>query len=253
MTGERPDFATLNAYVDGELEPPAAAGVASAAAEDAGVAAELAKLHAMKATLTDAFDTSTVITVTPPRSALGHLPRIAMAACLAIVIVAAGLWFGLPRFGHQGVSADVFAAALVRHDKWLNEPVRVEPIPVAAGFMLPDLTLSGLRVESVDRNLSLDGVATTRIGYVGHEGCHLSLFVLHTGQVVDTRETASNDLLHADSWVTNGISYLAIARRMDPVRFATVSHALRLATENDVPLDARVRTALAKAHQPCVS
>jgi len=253
MTGQKPDFATLNAYVDGELEPPVAARVARAAAEDAGVAAELAKLHAVKATLTDAFDTSTVITVYPPRSALGHLPRIAMAACLAIAIVAAGLWFGMPRFAYQRASADVFAAALIRHDKWLTQPVRMEPIPVAAGFLMPDLTLSGLRMESVDRNVKLDGVPATRIGYVGHKGCHLSLFVVKADKAIDTRAVGDNDLLHADSWVINGTSYLAIARRMDPVRFATVSHALRLATENGVRLDARIRTALAKAHQPCVS
>jgi len=253
MTGPTPDFDTLNAYVDGELEPPAAAAVARAAAEDPDVAAELAKLHAMKATLRDAFDTSTVITVTPPRSSMGHLPRLAIGAGLAVAIVAAGLWFGMDRFGHQGASADVFAAALGNHDKWLSEPVRMETIPVTAGFVLPDLTLSGLRVESVDRNVDLSGVPATRIGYVGHKGCHLSLFVLQDKQAVDTGEIGDNDLLHADSWVVGGTSYLAIARLMDPVRFATVAHALRLATEKGVPLDARIRTALAKAHQPCVS
>jgi len=253
MTGQRPDFATLNAYVDGELAPPAAARVARAAAEDADVAAELAKLHAMKATLGDAYDSSTVITVTPPRSALGHLPRLAMGTGLAVAIVAAGLWFGLHRFGHQEASGQIFAAALARHDKWLTQPVRMEPIPVAAGFVLPDLTLSGLKVEGLDRNVNLDGVAATRIGYVGHKGCHLSLFVMHEDRAIDTRETGSDDLLHADSWVTGDTAYLAIARRMDPVRFATVSHALRLATENGVPLDERIRTALARAHQPCVS
>jgi len=253
MTGQEPDFASLNAYVDGELVPPAAAAVARAAAEDAGVAAEVAKLHAMKATLRDAFDTSTVITVTPPRSATGHLPRLAVGAGLAVAVIAAGLWFGMDRFGQPGASGDVFAAALGRHDTWLSEPVRMEPIPAAAGFLLPDLTLSGLRVESVDRNVNLGGVPATRIGYVGHKGCHLSLFVLHAGKAIDTREVGNDDLLHADSWVIGGTAYLAIARLMDPVRFATVSHALRLATENGVPLDARIRTALAKAHQPCMS
>lgn len=253
MTGQEPDFASLNAYVDGELEPPAAAAVARAAAEDAGVAAELAKLHAMKAMLRDAFDTSTVINVYPPRSAMGHLPRLALGAGLAVAVIAAGLWFGMDRFGHQGASGDVFAAALGRHDTWLSEPVRMQPIPAAAGFLLPDLTLSGLRVESVDHNVDLSGVPATRIGYVGHKGCHLSLFVLQGKHAVDTGEIGDNDLLHADSWIVGGAAYLAIARLMDPVRFATVSHALRLATENGVPLDARIRTALAKAHQPCMS
>jgi len=253
MTGQKPDFATLNAYVDGELEPPAAAAVARAAADDAGVAAEVAKLHAMKATLRDAFDSSTVIAVYPPRSALGHLPRLAMGAGLAVAIVAAGLWFGVHRFDHQATSANVFAAALMRHDTWLSEPVTMEPIPVAAGFVLPDLALSGLRLESLDRNVNLDGVAATRIGYVGHKGCHLSLFVVNASKAIDTRAVGANDLLHADSWAIGDTAYLAIARHMDPVRFATVSHALRLATENGVPLDARIRTALARAHQPCVS
>ncbi len=253
MTSPKPDFATLNAYVDGELEPPAAAVVARAAAEDASVAADLAKLHAMKATLREAFDTSTFIAVYPPRSAMGDLPKLALSACLAVAVIAAGLWFGIERFNRSGPPGDVFAAALADHDQWLTQPVKMSPIAVAGGFTLPDLTLSGLSVERVDANVTLSNLPATHIGYVGHKGCHLSLFVLHANGVIDVGDEANDDLLHAESWMVGDTTYLAIARRMDPVRFATVSHALRLATEKGISLDKRVRTALAKAHQPCVS
>jgi hypothetical protein len=176
-----------------------------------------------------------------------------MAAGLAIAVVAGGLWLGIDKLSQPTTPGNVFAAALSDHDQWTAEPVKLQPITVAAGFALPDLMLSGLRVEAVETDVRLNGIPATHIGYVGHKGCHLSLYVLHMKGVVDVGDFADDDLLHAESWMVGNTTYLAIARRMDPVRFTTISHALRLATEEGIPLDQRVRTALAKSHQPCVS
>ncbi len=253
MNERKPDFATLNAYVDGELEPPAAAAVARAAAEDAGIADQVAKLHAMKAAVRETYDTPPVITIYPSRPAFSRLTGGALAAGLAVAVVAAGLWLGVEWLSAPATPGNVFAAALSNHDRWTSEPEQVAPIEVAAGFTLPDLTLSGLRVEAVETDVKLNGIPATHIGYVGHKGCHLSLYVLHMQGVVDLGDSASDDLLHAESWMVGSTTYLAIARRMDPVRFTTISHALRLATEKGIPLDQRVRMALAKSHQPCVS
>ena len=253
MSDPKPDFETLNAYVDGELEPPAAAAVARAAAEHAGIADQVAKLHAMKAAVRNAYDTPPIITIYPSRAKFSRLAGGAMAAGLAIAVVAGGLWLGIDKLSQPTTPGNVFAAALSDHDQWTAEPVKLQPITVAAGFTLPDLMLSGLRVEAVETDVRLNGIPATHIGYVGHKGCHLSLYVLHMKGVVDVGDFADDDLLHAESWMVGNTTYLAIARRMDPVRFTTISHALRLATEEGIPLDQRVRTALAKSHQPCVS
>ncbi len=253
MSEPKPDFEALNAYVDGELQPRGAAAVARAAAEDAGIAAQVAKLHAMKAAVRDAHDTPPIITIYSSRSRFSRLAGGAIAAGLAIAVVAGGLWLGIERFSQPATSGNVFAAALSNHDQWTAEPVTFQPIDVAAGFTLPDLMLSGLRVEAVETDVKLNGIPATHIGYVGHKGCHLSLYVLHMKGVVDVGDFTNDDLLHAESWMVGNTTYLAIARRMDPVRFTTISHALRLATEEGIPLDQRVRTALAKSHQPCVS
>ena len=253
MSDPKPDFETLNAYVDGELEPPAAAAVARAAAEDAGIAEQVAKLHAMKAAVRNAYDTPPIITIYPSRPKFSRLAGGALAAGLAVAVVAGGLWLGIDEFGQPAAPGNVFAAALNNHDHWTSEPVKFQPIEVAAGFTLPDLMLSGLRVETVETDVTLNGIPATHIGYVGHKGCHLSLYVLLMKGVVDVGDYSNDDPLHAESWMIGNTTYLAVARRMDPVRFTTISHALRLATEKGIPLDQRVRTALAKAHQPCVS
>jgi len=253
MSEPKPDFETLNAYVDGELEPPAAAAVARAAAEDTDIAAQVAKLHAMKAAVRNAYDTPPIITIYPSRPTLSRQVGGALAAGLAVAAVAGALWLGIAGFGQPAAPGKVFAAALGNHDHWTAEPVKLQPIDVAAGFPLPDLLLSGLRVDVVETDVMLNGVPATHIGYVGHNGCHLSLYVLSMNDVVDVGNFVNDDLLHAESWRIGNTTYLAIARRMDPVRFTTISHALRLATEEGIPLDRRVRTALAKSHQPCVS
>jgi hypothetical protein len=252
MTRTKPDFATLNAYVDGNLDPQAAAKVASAAAAEPALARELAKLHALKAAVREAFDEPAVIAVFPPRPRRGRLLGRAMAAGLAAAIAGAGVWFAIDHLDRQPAPQGIAFQALGDHDRWLQHPDHAVAVPTVSEIQLPDLTLSGLTVARYDPGVRLNGTPATHIGYVGKNGCHLSLFVL-TGAPVDLQALAADRSVLADGWTVGNASYLAISRHMDPVRFATLAHALKLATRNGVPLDERVRTALAAAHQPCLS
>ena len=51
MNGARPDWATLNAYVDGELQPGEAARVARAVASDHALADATATIARLRATV----------------------------------------------------------------------------------------------------------------------------------------------------------------------------------------------------------
>ncbi len=248
MSKNRPDTATINAYVDGELETAAAANVAQAVAADPQLAAMVAKLHAMKSAVGEAFINGEVIAVTHHKPLLSRTSMWAAAACLVVAVIGSGLWYGVT----QRSSGDVIAQALVEHDNWLVKPrVAEKNIINTAALVTPDLTPAGLTLSGVQKNIPLGDNLGQRYAYVGTRGCKLSLFVSEQDYAFEgIGNTARPDAL-ITKWAVANRGFLLVARSMNQERFAVIAKALEAATARAVALDEPMRLAMIQSRKPC--
>lgn len=256
MTSEIIAFQDLNAYVDGELDAAAAARVAEAAAADPQVAASIAKLLRMKATLGEAFEKVHVINVhTRPR---WHQAGWLVAASLAAGIVVGGIWLVnsplLPGAVSKPAPVGAVVSAMLRaHDQWLGGGTAQElrAIPIA-GLRPPNLTPAGLSIASYKSPVDMGGTMATQISYIGRRGCRLSLFIAPaTPELAKVALLAGQSNPLVEAWQANQAQYLLVSRLMHKTRFATIATALKAATTDGGLYGDRFRTALATARQPC--
>ncbi len=248
MSKTRPDIAIINAYVDGELDAADAAGVAEAVAVDPQLASMVANLHAMKSAVGDAFINGEVIAVTPHKPLLSRASVMAAAACLVVVVIGSGLWYGLS----QRSSGDVITQALLQHDNWLVKPKAAQNGVVnVAALITPDLTPAGLTLSGVQKNIPLGDTFGQRYAYVGTRGCKLSLFVSERDHAFEgIGNTARPDALIV-KWAVANRGFLLVARNMNQERFRVIAKALEAATARAVALDEPMRLAMVQSRKPC--
>lgn len=233
----KPSWTDINAYVDGELEPEAAADVARTVADDRTVAGQVAALARLKAVSAE------VMAVPPemlPALRVGRSPpprrrwRPAAAAAAVVLALAAGAFWGNAR---QPDPAGAWLDRVgERHARWLAADA--EPAPAAgpaatavrSGFgtdAIPDLGAMRLAVAHVATS-TLDGRPVLYVGYVGVRGCRLGLWVgpapaeLPSG-LVEHREDGTRIL----SWRVGDTGYAAVARGMDANRLRAVADRLQ--------------------------
>lgn len=262
MSPPGPDWRTLNAYVDGELDPEAAGRVAEAAGRDPSVAGQIAALYRLKGIARSAVapsppDLMEGVAV-PVRPAVG---RVAIGALVAALALGAGLWFAPTPRTTPAVPPAVMRAARDLHEKWL---VTGSPRATSAAKMLaalsnfgstpsiPDLRGTGLTIGFVASEKRA-GHRVLQVGYRGRHGCRLSLFVFHDiGFARRSAEVVSGNIL-AYAWEARDLAYLLFAEGMDRNRFELIGREVARATRRGRPLDAREQTRLAQNRRESTS
>jgi len=244
----RPDIATINAYVDGELDAAEAASVADAVAADPQLALMVANLHAMKSAVGGAFNTSEVIAVTPVAPLLSRRSLMAVAASLVVAMIGSGLWYGIGQRSRD----DVISQALLQHDNWLDKSLAAQNgVANVAALITPDLTPAGLTLSGVQKNIPLGDTFGKRYAYVGKRGCKLSLFVSERDHAFEgIGNTARPDALIV-RWAVANRGFLLVARNMNQERFGVIARALEAATARAVALDETMRLAMVQSRKPC--
>jgi hypothetical protein len=257
MKTEKPTWQILNAYVDGELGPKEAADVARAAGVQADVTEQISLLYKVKGGVEAAFPSAPedlASLIPPPRR---RLRRPAIAA--AIVVAAAGTLAMLCLLplgtALSPTSNEFIATARIMHDRWLTDEkantVDRPPVVLAAlrQFgrlpLIPDLESSGLSIGLVSVS-GEPGRRVLQIGYRGHHGCHLSLFVFAGGQHMVAATLTNNPLERFHAWHVGDLDYSLFAKGMDKSRFELIGEKVENATRVNRPLDRNDRTELAE-------
>lgn len=266
MTRPPPSWQTLNAYVDGALDAAAAAGVAEAAGNDPAIAAQIAGLYQLKGVSHAAFPAAPdelKAKALPRRRRRGHLAGI-VAALLAVAAVLAGLWLG--GFWSEGerlglrpeggaLPGDLVATARRLHGEWLaSAEARADDPPATLITALshfrqlptvPDLESARLTVAQV-RFADRDGAPVLQVGYLGHHGCHLSLFVFAApGHLPDRMVRLDSGLERAYGWQAGRLGYMLFARGMDSAMLDLIAHKVEGQTRTHALFDGPTREALA--------
>lgn len=234
MTGIRPDFEEICAYVDGELDAVAAARIALAAARDGAVAAQIAQLTELKSLLPDAVldGGGTDLEFRAPTVRRG-LPRRfgAIAASSLLLGILAGWGAFAPSLSISGASE--YEIALARHHDWAlrgNVPTATgDPATRTAAieqrFVAPDLSAAQLSLRVAETFERGAGVVR-HFGYIGTRGCKLSLFVMFDGSSFSPGAQNPSGPRRA-AWSNDGVGFLTIADGMDERHFETIVAVLR--------------------------
>lgn len=262
----KPSWTDLNAYVDGELPPDAAARIAAAIASDGELAAWVAALARLKAATGDALavDPAEVPDIRLSRPAARptartgwRWPAIAAGILLAVVIGMAG-WSLAP---NPSATRAWLAAAEARHADWLADDPHPVPVDERAVILtdvpggperVPDLGLAHLSVAhlTVDASGRQPGLY---IGYVGVNGCRLGLWIGPAPEGLPADLTEHRDAeAHSFTWRVGDMGYAVMARDMDARRLTAVAGYLERLTRTGV----ETRTAGldgAAADAPCIA
>lgn len=222
---ERPNFETLSAFVDNELDPVERERVLSWVARDNVVAREVQALRALKANVAILPRTGTGLPV-PTRGSKSRNPTLTLiAASLVLFVILLGgyrLEFGIP-FSRDGLISEQLIAA---YDDWHpDHAVAVQTSPHNAQFF-QHAGLSHLGEET----LRLGDDLVTHNSYVGPGGCRVSIFEF-PHHALDPQATSElirrdNDAL-AIGWTSRRSTYVMVARRMNDKRFDAIATALR--------------------------
>ncbi|PWG61569.1 hypothetical protein [Sediminicurvatus halobius] len=244
MSGERrPDWETLNAYVDGELPAREAAAVAAAVAADAGLAAEVDALRRLKrrlARLPGAQESA------GRRRAPRPLLAAAVVAALAVVIALLAPTPQGERLGAQLVQA---------HAAWSPDDAALRAVSdLPAGVFVPDLTAAGLELAAVRRLALPDGRSAIQLGYLGSRGCRVSLFAAPARGAAAALASPNGrvDLRH---WQAGPLRYVLAVSGMASDRHRMLLETLREASRAHAQPDPATRLALARSRArsaPCV-
>ena len=255
MTMLAPDWTSLNAYVDGELDAAAAAAVADAAGSDGPIANQIAALYKLKGVSHGAAAEA-------PDDLKALMPRrrvlwpTALAACIAAaVLVGAALWTGAANLRAPALPSDLLATARGLHDAWIaadargraNTPpaVLLTALTAFGAFpVIPDLTSTELDIDLVKVAEGPDG-RMLQVGYRGNHGCHLSLFAFVDGHLPTAAVRVETGAERAYGWRVGDLGYLLFAVGMDRNRLALIAETVETATRIHAPLDAAAKQQLA--------
>jgi len=261
MTRERPDWPTLNAYVDGELDARTAGAVAEAAGSDSAVADQIACLYQLKGVMP---------AVPPPAPAdLGEfLPKqrrrpvagmIAAAAAAVVLVIGVALFQALSPGPDQSarLPEPAVAAARTLHMDWLatdNGPNAGAPPSLVLAAMsqfsqppvIPDLTSSKLTIERVTVTDQPEG-HVLQVGYRGNHGCHLSLFIFANGTLPSRMVQEVSGTERAYGWQVADLGYMLFAVGMDNARYDLIARKVEEATRSGTSFDEKTRQALAES------
>jgi len=249
----------LNAYVDGELTPAEVSDVARAAGDDPAVAEQIALLYKVKSGAHAAVPPAPedLASVMPP-----HLPArfgwrrgVAAAVLVLAVLLAGALWWSAPM--QQPASDAVFASARALHERWLlnDKGGQVETTPVVLAAVrrfgalpvVPDLESTGLEIATVGVFHRPDK-PMLQIGYRGHHGCHLSLFVVADRTLANSAGVIPQGLERTFAWQVGDLGYLLYALGMDQGRFDLIAEKVESATRTSAPLSVLDQQQLAANH-----
>lgn len=240
---------TLNAYVDGELDPAQAARVARMAAGNPSVAAQIATLRELKAAVASAVPEREIKLAGGP-----SFRRIMYAAAAVLVFLVGGTVLHLSAFREDsGARWARFLQA--QHAEWtfadgsLTAPIA----PVAGPANLLPLDLRSARLTFVGSETTRHaGHAVLRTGYEGTRGCRVSLYVFDSDAVPDTSEFDPS--LRVRWWEIGEQDFVLLARGMAETRFNGLAEAVEKALRSGYELDRRTRQQLAHARRtspPC--
>ena len=255
MSRPSPDWKTLNAYVDGELEAAEAGRVAEAAGSDPAVAAQIAALYRLKGLVRSAVPS-------PPAGLAAGIaapvrrPRgLAVAAVLAATIVVGGsLWLTLEGRPRPELPQAAMRTARALHERWLGsgssgETTGARVLAALSDFgsmpVVPDLTGTGLTIGFV-ANATRDGHRILQVGYRGRHGCHLSMFVFNDLALPQAAAEIEAGGVLAYGWQARQLGYLLFAEGMDGNRFDLIGREVERATRAGKPLDRRDQIRLAQ-------
>lgn len=259
----KPDWQTLNAYVDGELGSADAAAVAEAAGNDSAIADQIALLYQLKGLSHETFASqipADLSGIRMERPFWRRNPVPMAAAVLMALVVGAGLWL-LP--ARNTVEEDALSVARAVHGEWLkndrgrnqenttavlvNALTHFRDIPV-----IPDLESAQLHVERV-KFIEREREKVLQVGYRGNHGCHVSLFVFTSGHMPATMTQIDHGKERGYAWQIGDLGYLLFAVGMDPDRLDLLAHKIEAQTRTRTPFDNLTRQALAESKRHSAS
>ncbi len=267
MQTTAPDFETLNAYVDGELDAEHAAEVARAVAEDSQLAHQVAVLSQLRSAVVESIDT-------PPLELPQHISParysfkpLAVAACVA-GLVAVGA-FLLDRMSTDSTMAEWIPPAWQIHQAWdipstetSDENNAGEFVPVSSvdGMFesyIPDLTSAKLSVAYVSNDYLYQGKETLLVGYTGTRGCKVTLLVSGGSVPLSDQMTFfQRDKVSLYGWHIGNLDYMLMAEGMAPERFHSIADAVYQSTKIRLPVDRDTQLKLAESRAksaPCMA
>lgn len=264
MSTLQPDWDTLNAYVDGELESAHQAEVAEALVHDPELARKVAAVTRLKQAVRDNGETD--MDARPPidlTRSRRPARRIAAVAAALLLAVAFG---GLAAQWDGDVPPQWQADAGALHQDWANaSDVDVSASPVGALLLaavadfgsppfVPDLTAGKLTLARIKR-VQIGDSAALHLGYTGTRGCRVSLMVLAKPAGLPeqfTRRDGSEGTSYA--WRAGGLGYVLRAAGMGEARLDGLAEAAHAATLRNRQPDDETRTALRRnraSSPPC--
>lgn len=260
MTGrETISWDLLNAYVDGELEPGQAAEVAGAIAADREMAAKVATLTHLRATMRALSPQEEAPAFVLPETRARPRPWLHVAAALLIACGLGVAWFGLYR---TDPAESPLTAAVAAHRLWLAQGpagqaprlgVELAGVDVDA---LPDLSLASLRLVHLSLDPSARRGGGVLAGYVGPNGCRVGLWIAPIDDSLPARPTVQDrDGFAIRAWHGHHASYALIGQGIDPARLDGIAALVARLTEDERSIPREQIAALAEARSlrpPCV-
>lgn len=249
-------WAMLNAYVDGELEPEQAARVAAAIAADREIAAQVATLTQLRASMRSLSRHDEAPAFALPRARSKARPWRQAAAALLIACLLGAVWLGSQRAGPPSP----LAAAVAAHRLWLSEassaPAQRLGVALAGADIdaLPDLSLASLRLVHLSIDPSARRGGGVLAGYVGPNGCRLGLWIAPVDGSLPTQPAVRDrEGLSIRAWSGHHASYALLGQGIDPARLDGIA-AFVARLERSVPREQIAALAEARSVRPaCLS
>ncbi|MGO4677052.1 anti-sigma factor [Bosea sp. 2YAB26] len=256
MTGrETISWDLLNAYVDGELEPGEAAKVAAAIAADREIAAKVATLTHLRATMRALPPQEEAppfaLPEPPPPTRLKPRPWLQVAAALLIACGLGVAWFGLYR---TDPAESPLTAAVAAHRLWLAQVPAAQAqrlgVELAGADVdaLPDLSLASLRLVHLSLDPAVRRGGGVLAGYVGPNGCRVGLWIAPIDDSLPARPAVQDrEGFAIRAWHGHHASYALIGQGIDPARLDGIAALVARLTEDERSIPREQIAALAEA------
>jgi anti-sigma factor RsiW len=252
-------WATLNAYVDGELTPDAAAKVAAALVLDREAAAQVATLTRLRAAVRAAEPQEPAPPFMPPRPKARKARWVPLVAA-ALVAVSAGLAaIGLM---HPRAMDAPLSNAIAAHRAWLSEPPQEQRRDLSVALAgadvgsLPDLSLASLNLVHLSVDMSTRDGRGLLAGYIGPNGCRVGLWIAPLDNALPMQPAVrDSDGVAIRAWRGQYASYALLGQGINKVRFDGIAALVARITggERDIPREQVAALAEARnARPPCI-